>query len=249
MQSINFLETWILKNYSEFSEFDQVLRKLNMEHSFSSVVYLSGDTSKEVLSEHSETVFYLKLIIWLFSSTLTGVFAEDLEWTLEPVEPVFPGEESSVSLDSTVTFRDGNRELVGSGLWRQGLFGSRNRDGSGERFNYKRKTLDRPQASTTLIADSPLEIQDAITDFEIGTVGCNDFNYLCLEFTGGDNPNPDYFFRVIDAMDNSAEANTLVKCKEQECLSSKSLTLISELSSAQDVRLFFNVHPLLGNHM
>ncbi|XP_030855714.1 alpha-2 collagen isoform X1 [Strongylocentrotus purpuratus] len=199
-------------------DFDLSMRGLTCaEVQFVCVEFAKGDSP--------DTVFNLipvpddSVMVSCSPAECEGVFAEDLEWTLEPVEPVFPGEESSVSLDSTVTFRDGNRELVGSGLWRQGLFGSRNRDGSGERFNYKRQTLDRPQASTTLIADSPLEVQDAITDFEIGTVGCNDFNYLCLEFTGGDNPNPDYFFRVIDAMDNSAEANTLVKCKEQECLS------------------------------
>ena len=150
-----------------------------------------------------------------------GVFAESLQWSLEAVEPVYPGEETSVSIDSAVTFRDGNRQLIGSGLWKQGIFGSRNRDGSGERFNYKGQVLSRPQASTTLEADSNLEITDAITDFEIGTVGCNDFGFLCMEFTGGDNPNPDFFFRVAGATDNSREANTLVACQEQECLSSK----------------------------
>ncbi|XP_072173532.1 uncharacterized protein [Diadema setosum] len=174
--------------------------------------------------ENPTTVFNLipvpnpNVLISCSPTECEGVFAEELDWNLEPVEPVYPGEETSVSIDSSVTFREGNRELVGSGLWRQGLYGSRNADGSGERFNYKRQTLSRPQAGTTLEADSPLEIADAVTDFEIGSVGCNDFGYVCLEFTGGDNPNPDYFFRAADATDNSPEANTLVKCKEQECL-------------------------------
>ncbi|XP_072174385.1 uncharacterized protein [Diadema setosum] len=148
-----------------------------------------------------------------------GIVAEDLDWNLEPLEYVIPGQETSVSIDSNVIFREGNPELSGSGLWRMGLFGSRNPDGSGDKFNYKSQTLSRPQEGTTLNADSPLEIMDAVTNFEIGSVGCNDYGYLCVDFTGGENPNPNYFFRVDGAADSSREANTIIKCKEQECLS------------------------------
>ncbi|XP_072166826.1 uncharacterized protein [Diadema setosum] len=148
-----------------------------------------------------------------------GIIATDFEWTMEPTETVIPGQATGVSLDGTVTFRENNPELSGSGLWRMGMYGSRNADGTGERFGYVPQTLNTGEAGTTLQDSSPLGLMNVETDFEIGSVGCNDFGYLCLEFTGGDNPTPNYAFRVDGAVDRSKEANTLTRCREQECLS------------------------------
>ncbi|XP_063953209.1 uncharacterized protein LOC129257173 isoform X2 [Lytechinus pictus] len=148
-----------------------------------------------------------------------GIVARDLEWELEPAETVIPYQETAVNLDATVFFREDNPLLSGDGLWRMGLYGSRTADGSGDRYGYKPQTLSWPQQGTTLEEGVPLGMPDVETDFEIGTVGCNDFGYVCVEFTGGDNPNPNYFFRKEGATDNSPAQNTLTRCKEQECLS------------------------------
>ena len=123
-------------------------------------------------------------------------------------------------------FQEGNREVSGNGLWRMGLFGSKNADGSGQRFNYQRQTLDRTKSGTTLQEDSDLSLPEVTTQFEIGSVGCNDFGYVCVEFTGGDDPNPAYFFRVEGSTSSRPEDNTLVECKRQECLSSKHNTIL-----------------------
>ncbi|XP_063953952.1 uncharacterized protein LOC129255585 isoform X1 [Lytechinus pictus] len=150
---------------------------------------------------------------------LSNVWAESLDWDLIPTDRVLPGQETGVSIDSTIMFEEDNREVAGSGLWRKGLFGSRNPDGSGERFNYQRQILDRPQQSITLDKNSGiLDVNEATATFEIGTVGCNDFGYVCVEFTGGDSPNPMYYFRVVGSANDYPEENTLVTCKEQECL-------------------------------
>ena len=140
---------------------------------------------------------------------------------MEPTETVIPGTETGVRLNSNVMFQDGNREVSGSGLWRMGMFGSRNADGSGERFNYKRQTLDTRQGGTTLAENSDLSIPGATTEFELGSVGCNDFGYVCVEFTGGDDPIPPYFFRTEGSTSDRPEDNVLVECKEQECLSGR----------------------------
>lgn len=150
-----------------------------------------------------------------------GIVAEEMDWTLEPLETVIPGQPTSVSIDNNVAFRAGNPTLSGMGLWRMGVFGSRNMQGSGDKFGYVAQTLSRPQQSTTLEENDALEVMDAVTDFEIGSIGCNDYGYVCVEFTGGDAPSPTYFFRVAGAIDSTRAANTLVKCKEQECLASK----------------------------
>ena len=139
-----------------------------------------------------------------------------------PTDRVLPGQETGVSIDSTIVFEDDNREVAGSGLWRKGLFGSTNPDGSGERFNYQRQILDGRQQDITLDKNSGiLDVSEATTTFEIGTVGCNGFGYVCVEFTGGDNPNPMYYFRVVGSTNDYPEENTVVTCKEQECLASK----------------------------
>lgn len=149
------------------------------------------------------------------------LWAESLDWSLTPTGRVLPGQESAVSITSNVMFEMDNRPVEGQGLWRQGIYGSRNRDGTGEKFNYKTQTLDRMQEALPLEQDSSLEVPEAMTEFEIGTVGCNDFGYVCVEFTGGDDPEPLYYFRVVGSPTAKSEDNTLVLCKEQECLSSK----------------------------
>ena len=150
------------------------------------------------------------------------MWAESLDWDLTPTDTVIPGQETGVSIDSYITFEDDNREVAGTGLWRKGLFGSRNPDGSGERFNYHPQILDAPQQALILAENSGmLEVFESTTPFQIGTVGCNDFGYVCVEFTGGDDPDPLYYFRVVGSTNRYPEENTLVKCKEQECLASK----------------------------
>eukprot|EP00057_Strongylocentrotus_purpuratus_P020317 XP_011674791.1 PREDICTED: uncharacterized protein LOC100893890 isoform X2 [Strongylocentrotus purpuratus] len=148
-----------------------------------------------------------------------GIVAQEMDWTIEPVETVIPGEQTTVSLDNYITFRENNPLLSGDGLWRMGLFGSRNEQGTGDRFSYVSQTLNRPQQGTTLNPDAPLEFQAVETDFEMGSIGCNEYGYICVEFTGAENPIPNFFFRVEDAVDASKEANTLTSCREQECLS------------------------------
>ncbi|XP_041458867.1 uncharacterized protein LOC121410685 isoform X2 [Lytechinus variegatus] len=148
-----------------------------------------------------------------------GIAAREMDWTLEPLETVIPGERTAVSIDNTVIFKENNPLLTGDGLWRMGLFGSRNAEGTGDRFSYVSQTLSLPQQGTTLNPNLPLEFMDAETEFEMGSVGCNEYGYVCVEFTGGDDPMPSFFFRVEDAVDSSKEANTLVSCREQECLS------------------------------
>ncbi|XP_030828655.1 uncharacterized protein LOC575485 isoform X2 [Strongylocentrotus purpuratus] len=148
-----------------------------------------------------------------------GIVAKDLEWELEPTETVVPYQQTGVNIDASVFFREDNPTLSGNGLWTMGLYGSRTPDGLGDKYGYVPQTLSWPQQGTTLDEGVPLELMDVETDFEIGSVGCNEFGYVCVEFTGGDNPSPNYFFRKEGATDNSRASNTITKCKEQECLS------------------------------
>nr|XP_054749905.1 uncharacterized protein LOC129255586 [Lytechinus pictus] len=148
-----------------------------------------------------------------------GIAARDIEWSLELLGMAIAGQATSVGLSSTVFFRENNTEISGQGLWRMGIFGSRDAGGSGERFSYVSQTLSEEQQAKTLIENTPLNLTNVETLFEIGSVGCNDFGFICVEFTGGDGPNPYYFFRKEGAVDASRSANTITKCKEQECLS------------------------------
>ncbi|PIK51691.1 hypothetical protein BSL78_11411 [Apostichopus japonicus] len=57
--------------------------------------------------------------------TCKGVFAETFDWELTGENPI-PGQETPVSIDIDVTFRDDTRDLEGDDLWRVSLFGSSN---------------------------------------------------------------------------------------------------------------------------
>ncbi|PIK42192.1 hypothetical protein BSL78_20957 [Apostichopus japonicus] len=144
-----------------------------------------------------------------------GLTATDLDWTItEVADPVY-GEETAVELDVNVDFTPDSANKKGEGLWRVGMFGSESPDGDGDRYGDVYQTLNEEKA-TTAKKGTELVIDDIATEFEIGTIGCTEVRYICVEFAQGDDPDPPFTMNVESSRGDTS-TTSLVTCKEHEC--------------------------------
>ena len=150
-----------------------------------------------------------------------------------------PGKATPIELDTTVFVSPKSRNIDGEGLWKLRLFGSKTEAGDDDdRFSLVEQTLSPAQAGTPLFRGGAMTINDVNTMFDIGSIGCTDYNYVCAEFTKGDDPLPEFSFRVgeedpdpvtsplldLDFSGNAAtRTDTLKSCKKQKCNLSKSI--------------------------
>ena len=153
---------------------------------------------------------------------------------------VIAGIENPLNVTAVVNFVDGSRDVVGENLWRFGMFGSRERDGSGEKFNYNRQTLNEFEASYPLRNSQDLRFQFARASFDIAAIGCTDFQYVCGEFTKADSPNPDFTFSVYPSGD------TQVLCKRYSCRAGKPVIFAILVNFCTNVWIETIVRPIWG---
>ena len=147
-------------------------------------------------------------------SFIVALTATDLEWELIEVESPVYGEETEIGLDVTISFtNDSPNKRAGEGLWRVGMFGSESPEGA--RFGEVYQTLNEEEDSTTKKGPQ-LQIDGIASDFELGTIGCGDVQYVCVEFAKGDEPDPPFTMTVESGRGDSS-TDTLITCKEQEC--------------------------------
>ncbi|XP_022088425.1 uncharacterized protein LOC110978062 isoform X2 [Acanthaster planci] len=145
----------------------------------------------------------------------SGVIADRFDWSYDAGNPI-PGQQTPVTFNAELGTRSGSRDLSGSGLWRMGMYGSRSPDGDpSDRFGYVSQALNPEGASTSLTGGSTMYIRNQQTDFDIGSIGCNEYGYVCAEFTKGNMPEPDFRFEVSGRTDVSD--NVLTSCKKQKC--------------------------------
>ena len=103
------------------------------------------------------------------------------------------------------------KNVSGVHLWKLSLFGSKNKQGTGERFAPIEQLLTGAQAATTMRSGLPLQFDDVVTEFDVSWLGCEDFQFLCLEFSRGDNPQPEFYLLY------ETDTTSLVTCKKSTC--------------------------------
>lgn len=147
--------------------------------------------------------------------SFTGLIVKNLKWEYETPEGVTIGEPSPMVIEATAKIAKDSRPLDGDGLWQLSLFGSRYEDGTGLQFNFVEQLLDISDESTPAGPDLPLQFSDLARRYDISSIGCGQFPYLCLQLQKGRNPMPDYLFRT------SLGDDRIRSCKEVDCISSK----------------------------
>ncbi len=150
-----------------------------------------------------------------------GVIATGIEWSVE-AENFMAGQPGTLSLDVAIPTTEKSRDVDGLGLWRLGLFGSRQADGGGQRMGNVNQILNPYHQANGLSGGSPLQLRDITTRFDLSQIGCTDYQYLCVEFDKGQSAQPDFAYKV------STGENTLVSCKPQPCRGVYLTGLVSE---------------------
>ena len=149
----------------------------------------------------------------------TGVTVNGIDWSYE-ASNVIPGQQTPFSLQASISMAADTRDLSGEGLWRLGLFGSQNPDGSGQRHDYIHQTLNQDQSNSMITSGENLDLTDISTQFDAGTIGCTDFQYICVEFAKGENAEPDISFKVANHRSDSG-GEEMISCKPAPCKASK----------------------------
>ncbi|XP_072173534.1 uncharacterized protein [Diadema setosum] len=195
--------------------FGDVEFDLNMQGlSCSEVQYVCVEFAK---GEDPSTVFNLipvpdpSVLVSCSPAECEGVQARGFQWRYT-ASNIIAGMENELDITSTVQFTPSSMDVTGSNLWRLGLYGSRNADGSGRRFNYNEQTLNNVEVSKSLLNAGPLEFTEARAMFDVAAIGCGPYTYACMEFTKNANADPDFSFTVIPD-----GADTIVSCQESPC--------------------------------
>ena len=157
----------------------------------------------------------------LFLYIYTVATARTLSWEYEAPSVVL-GQESQLHIDAEVSFVDNEATVAGRNLWQLGLFGSRNVNGRGQRIGEMRQILRAEKSATPLGQSTPdglhkLQIENIETDFDLSTIGCGAFPYLCLEFAQTDRPLPRF------ELSFEGGATSLISCKLLQCENGESL--------------------------
>ena len=126
-----------------------------------------------------------------------------------------------MSIFAIIESKQGTRDVEGEGLWQLNLFASRTGDGSGDRSGLKRQILEEPAASQPLAGGIPLNLLDIKTSFDLGSVGCTDYGFICLEFQKGRIPRPQFY------MFTEAGTPTLITCHQRTCQAGKINIILS----------------------
>ncbi|XP_072021184.1 uncharacterized protein [Amphiura filiformis] len=139
------------------------------------------------------------------SVAVTSVF-----WGVEAVNYVTRGP-SDLLIDAIV-FTEGPNDVMGTDLWRMGLFGSKYANGSGPRLDYQHQILNSTYASKPLFTWKPISLGFLVgVQFDVGKIGCSIYKFFCLEFAKGDNPTPDFNFRSLNG------PATFIACRTAPC--------------------------------
>ena len=130
---------------------------------------------------------------------------------------VIAGQANPLFISAVAHFTSSSRSVSGTGLWRLGIFGSKNDKGTGDRFNYVRQTLKPVDADMPLVNGNDIKFAEAMAEFDIAAIGCNGFNYACMELTKGEEASPDFTQSVL----NDDVDNILTLCEMTTCRAGK----------------------------
>ncbi|XP_041460889.1 uncharacterized protein LOC121412045 [Lytechinus variegatus] len=138
-----------------------------------------------------------------------GVIMESMFWSASVVDNE-PGELTELEMEAFLFANESSESVAGTNLWRMGVFGSMNVDGTGPKFGYVPQILDETAASQVLVSGLPLPIR-ARFHFDVATIGCNEFDFMCMEFTRDNAAEPFFPFQTNSGKD------TFTSCRVAPC--------------------------------
>ncbi|XP_072045330.1 uncharacterized protein [Amphiura filiformis] len=146
-------------------------------------------------------------------------------WQIIPdtLDIIFESAINDLVINLIVKVNDKGQGVEGEGLWKVGVWGSANNDGSGKRIGYNKQVLTETQAAHR-VTRPPFfgGFEFTIPGIEYAFNGfnttCSQMAYLCMEFGKRDNPYPIYPQLPFDVLgveseyDNSPNPRHLIGC-------------------------------------
>ena len=162
----------------------------------------------------------LNIIILAFSplclcqSYDVGVVVRGLLWEYN-AKSVIAGMRNPLNISATATFTSTSRPVSGTNLWRLAMYGAKNGEGTGERFQYHEQVITAAEVSKPLTGDT-LEFNLARANFDVAHIGCAEFEWVCMDFTKNDAASPDFKFESLNDDDD-----IITLCENSPCRASK----------------------------
>ena len=140
---------------------------------------------------------------------------KNLRWSLS-VDALRRGEPSDLTITVNATQHSLTETIRGKGLWKVGLYASADQDPLGPKERYQPQILSKDQQAMALTPDGPLNFLGMRVRFNTDGLGCGQLNYICMEFTRGDSPKPE-FQLPLPQPDNDGEQGRIASCRPWPC--------------------------------
>ncbi|XP_033116355.1 uncharacterized protein LOC117116426, partial [Anneissia japonica] len=141
-------------------------------------------------------------------SGLKAFYLSSMDWQMRA--HISKTHMSNFLVDIFITADATSNDISGTALWRVGMFGSRNSDGSGQRLPVADQILPSRYQSIPYKNKVPLQFTNIRGTQDMRGMYCTDFRYLCVEFGKNRNPIPDFNFYAGDS-------ETLTSCQSIPC--------------------------------
>ncbi len=155
------------------------------------------------------------LLFCLKTEKLGMVIALDVDFSME-VQRSWPDMNYQFTLNATVIFSEASRDVIGTGLWKLSMYESNTNGSFGEHGNRIAQVLPTSEQSKPLIQGRPLKFVNLRGQFDISAIGCDrEYRYLCVDFTKGERPVPDFKFTSLQADETKITA-CVDRCPDKE---------------------------------
>lgn len=132
-----------------------------------------------------------------------------LSWSMQPII-IRNDARSLLRLRITAPISNTSDTINGRGLWKVALFGSVDSLGSEPRFDYHHQILRQEDQNEVALPGRNLSF-NSIIDFDLMGVGCSQYKYLCIDFSKGESPVPDFYLPL------SGGASSIKSCQRARC--------------------------------
>ncbi|PIK54995.1 hypothetical protein BSL78_08042 [Apostichopus japonicus] len=130
-------------------------------------------------------------------------------------------EPSDMSLNISVDVQENSEEIIGgTNLWRIGIYGSRDPAGDDdEKIGFIPQILDKSDAlhSPDIIPGRTLVFPLITTQFDLSSIGCGDYRYLCVAIAKSADSVPNF------EISNNKNKRKVVTCRQIQCISQEPL--------------------------
>lgn len=109
---------------------------------------------------------------------------------------IYENKRNPLTVDLTGVTHDDATNVRGDQLWKMAVYGSRRADGSGPKAGLEEQILDPTEASTTLLDEENLMMNNVDFDFDMTGIRCEDAEWVCFDLDKNNRASVNYIFEA-----------------------------------------------------